>query len=247
MNHRGKSNMIKKVTILIAIFGLAITTYSQDDLRKRKLLRIEFVADTYGGATVSWDANSEIDLVGYKIYYGKSSGSYESQVYVGNVTSYRLTGLEEGRRYYFVATALDFSGNESGFSNEVNGVPGSVLPDSIQIFSVLADGSGAESRSLRSGVTYIVTVSGTVQFWLPYFRKADADWSEWDTGGVLGWQNRADVGLRIDGMRIPQPTFSSTHIYNYKLIGSGVPLIFTIFDSYYRDNSGSLNIRIKEE
>jgi len=47
-----------------------------------------------GSATVSWDANSELNLAGYKIYYGKISGSYESQVYVENVTSYHLTGLE---------------------------------------------------------------------------------------------------------------------------------------------------------
>jgi len=72
-----------------------------------------------GSATVSWNANSELDLAGYKIYYGKSSGSYESQVYVGNVTSYHLTGLEEGKHYYFAVTALDFSGNESTLSKEV--------------------------------------------------------------------------------------------------------------------------------
>ena len=75
-----------------------------------------------GSATVSWNANSELDLAGYKIYYGKGSGIYESQVYVGNVTSYHLTGLEEGKQYYFAVTALDFSGNESKFSNEVETV-----------------------------------------------------------------------------------------------------------------------------
>jgi len=72
-----------------------------------------------GSATVSWTANSEFDLAGYRIYYGKRSGSYESQVYVGNVTSHHLTGLEEGKQYYFSVTALDFSGNESTFSKEV--------------------------------------------------------------------------------------------------------------------------------
>ena len=72
-----------------------------------------------GNATVSWDPNSEPDLAGYKIYYGKSSGNYQSQVYVGNVTWHRLTGMEEGQQYYFAVTALDFSGNESNFSVEV--------------------------------------------------------------------------------------------------------------------------------
>ncbi len=75
-----------------------------------------------GSATVSWDANPEPDLAGYKIYYGKDSGNYQNQVYVGNVTDYRLTGLKEGERYYFAVTALDFSGNESTLSDEVETV-----------------------------------------------------------------------------------------------------------------------------
>jgi hypothetical protein len=38
---------------------------------------------------------------------------------VGNVTTFSLAGLNSGRRYYFVATAQDTMGNESGYSNEV--------------------------------------------------------------------------------------------------------------------------------
>lgn len=73
-----------------------------------------------GVATVSWDPNSESDLAGYKIYYGLESRIYSNQIYVGNVISYRITGLEEGQKYFFAATALDFSGNESQFSIEVS-------------------------------------------------------------------------------------------------------------------------------
>ena len=38
---------------------------------------------------------------------------------VGNVTTFTLAGLNRGTRYYFVATAQDSMGNESGYSNEV--------------------------------------------------------------------------------------------------------------------------------
>lgn len=69
---------------------------------------------------VSWDANRENDLAGYRIYYGTHSADYNRQISVGNVTSHRVDGLEEGRRYFFAVTAVDFSGNESGFSNEVS-------------------------------------------------------------------------------------------------------------------------------
>ena len=71
-------------------------------------------------ATLSWNPNSESDLAGYKVYWGTSSGSYEWNTDVKNVTSYEVTGLVEGDTYYFVATAYDFSGNESGYSNEVS-------------------------------------------------------------------------------------------------------------------------------
>jgi hypothetical protein len=38
---------------------------------------------------------------------------------VGNVNAYVISDLSGGTRYYFVATAYDAMGNESGYSNEV--------------------------------------------------------------------------------------------------------------------------------
>ncbi len=73
-----------------------------------------------GTATVSWDANSESDLSGYKIYYGTSSGSYDDALDVGNKTSFSINNLVVGTTYFFVVTAYDFSGNESGFSDQVD-------------------------------------------------------------------------------------------------------------------------------
>jgi hypothetical protein len=70
--------------------------------------------------TLAWDANIEANLSGYKLHYGASSRSYTSSVSVGNVTSYKLTGLNPGQTYFFAATALDTSGAESGYSNEVS-------------------------------------------------------------------------------------------------------------------------------
>ena len=73
----------------------------------------------FESATVSWDPNTEPDLAGYKIYYGSAPGVYEEAILVGNVTSYRVTELVAGKKYHFVVTAFDFTGNESGFSAEV--------------------------------------------------------------------------------------------------------------------------------
>jgi predicted phage tail protein len=67
---------------------------------------------------LAWNANTESDLAGYKVYYGTASRSYGPSTNTGNVTSYTVTGLSTGT-YYFAVTAYDSSGNESGFSNEV--------------------------------------------------------------------------------------------------------------------------------
>ena len=62
-------------------------------------------------------------LAGYRVYYGTSTGtylqSYGNGLDAGNATTYSVTGLSGGTRYYFVTTAYDTMGNESNHSNEV--------------------------------------------------------------------------------------------------------------------------------
>jgi hypothetical protein len=71
---------------------------------------------------VAWDAVSASTLGGYRLYYGTSPGTYQQAkgqgVNVGKATSYTITGLTRGKRYYFAVTAYDTSNRESGYSNE---------------------------------------------------------------------------------------------------------------------------------
>lgn len=60
---------------------------------------------------MAWDANTESDLAGYRIYYGIVSPE-EHSVDIGNMTTYTLTGLTKGQKYYIAATAYDTSNNE---------------------------------------------------------------------------------------------------------------------------------------
>ena len=66
-----------------------------------------------------WDANSEPDLAGYKLFYGTASGHYDVSVDVGNTNSYTIANLSEGTTYYFAAVAYDASHNESAYSEEL--------------------------------------------------------------------------------------------------------------------------------
>jgi parallel beta-helix repeat protein len=77
---------------------------------------------------LTWNANPESDVAGYKVYYdtdalapyeGKGAKEGDSPIDVKKVTSYTLSGLKTDMTYYFVVTAYDTNGKESGFSNEV--------------------------------------------------------------------------------------------------------------------------------
>jgi fibronectin type 3 domain-containing protein len=71
--------------------------------------------------TLTWNANTEKDLAGYKVYRATSSGAYGAPIAAipGNTTSYTATGLPKAT-YFFVITAYDIAGNESAYSNEVS-------------------------------------------------------------------------------------------------------------------------------
>lgn len=70
--------------------------------------------------TVAWDPNTESDLAGYVVSYGTQSGVYSTSVDVGNTTSWTISTLAAGQRYYFVVQAYNTSGLFSPYSDEVN-------------------------------------------------------------------------------------------------------------------------------
>lgn len=80
-----------------------------------------------GSATVSWmpptsntDGSYLSDLAGYRIYYGTSPSDYTDSLEINNpgLSSYVVEGLDE-TTWYFVMTAVNTSGVESSYSEEV--------------------------------------------------------------------------------------------------------------------------------
>ena len=79
-----------------------------------------FCPPSYSGeVTLAWDASSDATVVGYKIYRGTSTGIYDYEKDVGDVTTAVITGLDTGTDYYFSATAYNSNKDESNFCNEV--------------------------------------------------------------------------------------------------------------------------------
>jgi hypothetical protein len=78
-------------------------------------------SSTAGGATLTWNANSESDLAGYRVYCcgqqpcTQSSGNASLLVTLGTGTSFNI-GTPAVIQYYFI-TAFDFTNHESGSSN----------------------------------------------------------------------------------------------------------------------------------
>jgi len=66
---------------------------------------------------INWLPNTEPDLAGYKIYYGRESGKYYFCIDIGMTERYEIEMPDLGE-WFFAITAYDESRNESGYSNE---------------------------------------------------------------------------------------------------------------------------------
>lgn len=113
--------------------------------------------------TLVWDANVESDLAGYKVYYGTSSGGpYNGAGASGgnspivvplnslanqSLPEYAVNNLPNAT-YYFVLTAYDTEGLESGYSNQVT-----VSPPIIQ-YQLVASVTGGNGTISPTSGTY---------------------------------------------------------------------------------------------
>jgi fibronectin type 3 domain-containing protein len=73
------------------------------------------------GAVLEWNANTESDMSGYRVYRSMTTGQYGAPVAVVSRTSTSVVidNLQPGT-HYFVITAVDGAGNESARSDEVS-------------------------------------------------------------------------------------------------------------------------------
>jgi len=102
--------------------------------------------------TVTWQANTETDLAGYRIYCGTASGQYGVPVKVDAATkSYQLTGLAPKTAYWVALTAFNLAGFESGFSDEATAT---TLSETKFALAVQTSAEGGGTVSPASGDYY---------------------------------------------------------------------------------------------
>lgn len=128
------------------------------------LLTVPCFAET---VQLSWDANPEPTLAGYKVYYQADSSTQPfsgtaaiegvSPLDVHQQTSTTISGLDPAHTYYFAVTAYDTSGVESDYSNIVT-VP-ETIPPSVSLTSPANNSSVTGMVSVTADASDNVSVS----------------------------------------------------------------------------------------
>ena len=153
------------------------------------------------GVTLAWDPVVHPSLAGYAVYVGPAPGIYDVRYIVGNATSYKLDGLEEGRTYHFAVTAYDVLYRESEFSNDV----GTTIPyrPPVVVFN-----ASTTAGTAPLALNFIATVQGTVTSYLWNFGDGSTSTAQvpahvYEVPGVY------NVSLTVAG---PGGTVTSTRI-----------------------------------
>jgi hypothetical protein len=81
--------------------------------------------------TLAWDASTDTNVVGYKVYYAASGSFAPNSLNAGSTNRARITGLTAGTLYSFYVTAYDKSAVESDPSNVVDYTPTNSTPPNV--------------------------------------------------------------------------------------------------------------------
>jgi fibronectin type 3 domain-containing protein len=81
------------------------------------------IAPLQHSVSLSW-AGSTSSVVGYNVYRGGTSGGPYTKINstLDASTNYTDNSVQAGQTYYYVTTAVDSTGIESGYSNQVQAV-----------------------------------------------------------------------------------------------------------------------------
>ena len=168
--------------------------------------------------TLGWNVNPEPDIAGYKIHYGLSSRNYTSHSDVGNQTSYLVSNLQDGTKYYFAVTAYNSIGQESTYSTEAVYTP----PSPSCTYSI-SPSARTISASGGSGAVDVASNAGC-----PWTAVSNASWmiiTSNSSGSASGTVNYSVSGNLSSASRTGTLTIAGT---TFALTQSGAACTYSI-------------------
>jgi sulfur relay (sulfurtransferase) complex TusBCD TusD component (DsrE family) len=128
-------------------------------------------AQTQSSVTLEWNALTNSNVAGYRLYQGAGSRLYSSSVTAGTATQRTVNNLTAGATYYFALTAYNAAGVESDYSVELAyTVPNSTNSSLLPVVTLTAPASGSTylapaTINLAASVTANGHIISKVQFY----------------------------------------------------------------------------------
>ena len=185
---------------------------------------------------LAWPASTGSNVIGYKMYYGTSSKNYPYSVNVGKHTNCSISGLQEGQKYYFAATAYNASDVESDYSGEFPyTVPTSSTSSTTSSGSTSGSGTtGSTSVSGSTGSTSGSGTTGSTSSSTPPGSSGSSDTIIIDNGDpsteASGTWNVSSARGFYGSSSIYSKTLSST--YSFEAACSGAQKVYIWYTAY---------------
>jgi hypothetical protein len=120
--------------------------------------------------TLAWDPVPDARVTGYLLAYGTQPGNHPITIDVGNRSSWKVTGLADGERYYFVALAYTSEGLLSPPSSEVDGA-------AIGIVSLVSNVASTAPTGIPATWTALSGSGASLEYRFWRFSQASDSWS----------------------------------------------------------------------
>lgn len=164
------------------------------------------------GIKLDWESVSDGDLSYYNVYRSEVSGEGYEKIAEVPINTFVDSAVDANTTYYYVVEAVDFSGNVSGYSNEVSAT-------ALEFTNIFGTNFEEDDGGFITGVT-----EGTENCWewgIPTSGPNVAVSGEklWATNLTGNYTARNDAYIESPAIEIPEgsnPILTFTHWYDFE-------------------------------